>query len=273
MSAGHFLRVERIGAKRGVGPKAVRPAARHNLRAIQAELGCGSHIDASRVHLNEVLHGSRDPDGVVAAWASITALRGVTSYRKNACSVVEVVCSLPVVHAIDARAYFRDCLLWLAARFGGMDHIISAVVHNDEAQPHMHVLVVPLVECPARGWKLSADKMLGGLSAFKSMHAAFLREVSGRYGLTHSVALRGSAKAQAAVLVLDHLRSTGDPVMRSAAWPQFRASIEADPRPFVEALGLVIPAPAARRTRSFTAIMTSPGAGPRRERECAPNPY
>ncbi|MEY4763666.1 MAG: hypothetical protein RI907_339 [Pseudomonadota bacterium] len=273
MSAGHFLRIERIGAKKGVGVKAARLAACHNLRTIQAELGCDSHIDASRVHLNEVLHGASDPDGVAAAWACITTLRGVTSYRKNACSVIEAVFSLPRGHAIDAGAYFRDCLRWLAARFGGMDNVISAVVHNDEAQPHMHMLVVPLLEVPGRGWKLCANDMLGDLAAVKSMQSAFGREVAERYGLKRVGPLRGEAKRGAVALVLGHLRHESDPVMQSAVWAQVRASIEADPAPFVDALGLEAPAPKAKKLRSMDAIFTSPGKGPKYEREAMANPY
>lgn len=275
MSAGHFLRVGRVGFhKTGrVGAGAALVAARHNLRAIQAELGCDSHIDASRVHLNLILHGADTPDGVAAAWASLTASNGIHDVRKNACAALEAVCSLPVHHGVDAEAYFRDCLQWLAGRFGGLGNVISAVVHNDEAQPHMHALIVPLVAKDGGGVKLSADEAMGDRGAVKAMNDAFWLGVAKRYGLRQSVALRGATKAAAVKLVLEHMKRSNDPAMRSSMWPQLRACIEANPAPFAEAIGGEALAPKKKRMRSSTAIFTSPGKGPKREREVFALPY
>ena len=48
----------------------------------------------------------------------------------------------PVNVAIDTNAFFEQTLEWLRDYWACP--IISAFIHHDEANPHMHVLVLPL---------------------------------------------------------------------------------------------------------------------------------
>lgn len=43
----------------------------------------------------------------------------------------------------QAALYFESAVDWFQDEYGA-DNVVSAVVHNDESSPHMHILVVPL---------------------------------------------------------------------------------------------------------------------------------
>lgn len=85
------------------------------------------------------------------------------------------------------------------------------------------------------------------------------------HGLTKPPArMKGEHKAGAAARVIALMKASNDPALKSAAWAVFRAAIENDPAPFMAAFGVAAPQK-AKRAKSFTAIFTSPGKGPKRE--------
>lgn len=59
----------------------------------------------------------------------------------------------------EMDAYFRLALEFIAAKFGGMANILTAVIHRDETTPHMQVLVMPLDHQTNR---FCSSKMIGG---------------------------------------------------------------------------------------------------------------
>lgn len=76
-------------------------------------------------------------------------------------------------------SYFRKSLDWLARRFGGETNILSAVVHRDEATPHLQVLIAPVGE----DGKFNAKRMLGGPGELSKMQDAFHADVARHYSL------------------------------------------------------------------------------------------
>ena len=254
MSAAAFLRVKKLK-----GGGIVLAAARHNLREIQAELGAGGTIDPTRMHMNVVVHGPGNAADVAALSKARMQAAGVGKLRKDAVQAIELVFSLPPGHVVDTRHYFADCLAWAGARFGA-DNILSAVAHHDEAAPHMHVLLLPLV-----GNKMAGSELVGNRRTLADMQVAFHSAVASQHGLRKAPKrLAGPSKDAAAHLVLQHLRVTSDAVLRSAAWPTIRDAIERDPAPFIEALGLHLAAP-QKPSKTMAQIFTSKGKGPRRE--------
>ena len=255
MSAAAFLRVKKLK-----GGGIVLTAARHNLREIQAELGAGGNIDLDRMRLNVVMHGPGDAADVAALAKTRMQAASVGKLRKDAVQAVELVFSLPPCTVVDTSRYFADCLAWAGARFGA-DNVLSAVAHHDEAAPHMHVLLLPLV-----GNKMAGSELVGNRRTLADMQAAFHSAVASQHGLHKAPKrLAGPSKDAAAQLVLQHLRATSDAVLRSAAWPTIRDAIERDPAPFIEALGLHLAAQ-QKPTKTMAQIFTSKGKGPRRER-------
>jgi hypothetical protein len=179
----------------------------------------------------------------------------------------EAVFSLPVGHPIDRRQYFAQCVEWAGLQFGGAANILSADIHMDETQPHVHVLVLPLVN----GRMVGSD-MVGNRQTLLALQSKFFDEVARPFGLTKPPArLMGTAKTETAARVLATMKASNAPALKSAAWAVIRAAIECDPAPFVAALGLVITTK-VKRLRSSTAIFTSPGKGPKTEPKQA-KPY
>jgi hypothetical protein len=255
MSGAAFLRLKKLTAG-GI----ITKAARHNRRAIQAELGATGSIDPARSYLNETLCGPPTADGVAALATELMNAAGVGKLRKNAVLAVEILFSLPADHHLDEGAYFRDCVAWAASHFGGASNILSADIHRDEAAPHCHVLLLPLID----GRMVGSD-MMGGKRKLLDTQQRFHQAVAARYGLKKAPhRLTGAAKALAVSAVLDKLRNGDDGALRSKLWPQLRENIEADPGPYMLALEIAVERP-AKRLRTMTQIFTSPGRGKARE--------
>lgn len=262
MSAAAFFRLKKLK-----GGGILLAAARHNRRTIQAELGADGHINPARSHLNITLCGPPGPDDVPKLAKAAMQSAGITKLRKDAVVGIEAVFSLPVGHPIDCRQYFAQCVEWAGVQFGGAANILSADIHHDEAQPHVHVLLVPLVN----GRMVGSD-MVGNRQTLQALQSKFFDEVARQFGLSKPPArLMGAAKNEAAARVIDAMKANNDPALKSAAWAVIRAAIESDPAPFVGALGVAI-TPKAKRLRSSTAIFTSAGKGPKKEAK-QPKPY
>lgn len=258
MSGVGFLRVKKIK-----GPGMVAAAARHNKRTIQAELGARNNIDPLRMHLNESIAGPPTPDEVSVLAKNLKLAAGITKTRKDAVQALELVFSLPANHQVDELAYFQGCLTWTAARFGGQHNILSADIHRDEACPHCHVLMLPLID----GRMVGSD-LVGNRQRMVAMHNQFHADVASRHGLKKPpTGLTKAAKESAAVALLKYLTGNEDPALRSAIWPQIREAFEKDPAPFLLALGLGF-AEKPKKLRSMTQVFTSKGKGPSKE----PNP-
>ena len=80
----------------------------------------------------------------------------------------------------EIRAYFKDCLEYHKNHYG---FTINAVIHYDEATPHMHVASVPIVQKNDGLWKLSAKDLMGNVKAYRDRQDSFHENVSSKYGL------------------------------------------------------------------------------------------
>ena len=231
--AGFVLKVKTLSRKTG-GANIITKAAKHNRRAIPAEVAASPSINPARSHLNETLAGPDTADGVAALAKQMMTDAGVAVLRKNAVLGIELVFSLPPNHALDDRAFFADCTAWVSGYFGGVQNVISSDIHRDEAAPHCHVLVLPLA-----GGVLSASKLLGNREQLAAMQTRFYQSVASRYGLTKPTArLAGGAKAAGVAAVLKRLREASDGAMGSLAWAAIRESIERHLDPFLLELGI-----------------------------------
>lgn len=182
---------------------------------------------------------------------------GVLRLRRDAVRAIEFVVSLAPTTDIEERAFFVDCVAWLAARFGGSENILSADIHRDEQAPHVHVLLLPMID-----GRMNGSDALGGRTKLAALHNDFHAEVAAPYGLKRAQArLQGGAKAAGASSVLQHLKRTADASLRSAVWDVTRECIERDPGPFMTALGIEATGRKPKPLRSMTAIFTSKGKG------------
>jgi hypothetical protein len=135
----------------------IKNAIAHNRRTTQAAHGARSNIDSTRSHLNYSLAGDASPSVIVA---KVTAGMVDHKARKNAPHAVEVLISLPDNWKGDTRAVFVDAIPYLMGILGA-DNLLSADVHLDEPNPHMHVLFMPLERCEKKGrlvWRSTLNK-------------------------------------------------------------------------------------------------------------------
>ncbi|WP_176550687.1 plasmid recombination protein, partial [Tenacibaculum discolor] len=127
---------------------------------------------------------------------------------------LELVFSLPPNHQVDDRAYFSACVKWAAKAFGGNQNILSADIHRDEAAPHCHVLILPLIE----GRMVGSD-LVGNRQKLLAMQSQFHTEVAARFGFKKAPdRLTGLTKQSAVCAVLTKLKALADPVLHSVVW-------------------------------------------------------
>jgi hypothetical protein len=260
MTGAFYFSVGTIGlsTREGRKPSTLIQAARHNRRLIQAELGARSHIDSTRTHLNETIVGPDTPAGVVALAQRLMASAGVVAanLRKDHAQAVELLFSLPPDTNVNIADYFKRCVKWAGEQFGA-GNILSADVHHDEAAPHLHILVLPLVAGRMSGSGLITRPKLAML------RQSFARGVAREFGLSAPAGrMTGAIRSQAARLVLERLESTQDAILMSALWQCTRQAIERDPATFMTALGIEITtALPGRKQKTMAQIFTSPGKG------------
>ena len=252
MSASGFMRLKTLS-----GSGKVLVASRHNKRLIQAEKGAAGHIDATRIDLNYSLHGPADPMAVAKHAKAVMAAANIKILRKNAVLAIEIIFSVPPQTEIDLEAYFKDSLQWAAQNFGGIDNVLSADVHLDESAPHLHILILPLVDGRMKG-----SELCGNRQRLQFLHNDFHNAVAGRYGFARAPArLQGQAKEKTAQAVIQHVRATNDTAQSSALWSVIRDLIDRDPAQFAQSLGIEIATPAAKAARTMAQIFTSKGKG------------
>lgn len=251
MTHAHFLRVK--GLK---GKAIIVTAAKHNLREILAELdgNQAAAIDPSRTPLNYILRGPATAAGVTSEARKLMAQAGIAALRKDALRGIEIIFSLPAETTVDQRAFFDDALSWAEQWFSVP--ILSAIVHADEAAPHCHVILLPLVDGRMRGSELMGNRM-----KIMAMQGDFQSKVGQRYGLARQAApARPSAahRQQAideALAVLEANSGLQAGLLRVLLEPH-----KANPEPLLLALGIAMPAvkPKTKRADTFVGIMTRP---------------
>lgn len=248
MTHAQFLRIKKL-----TGKAIIEVAARHNHREILAELGAapGGHIDPARVGLNRVLRGHGTAAAVASQAKMLMDAAGVKTLRKDAVRALEIVFSLPPESSIDHALFFNESVQWVDQHFAAP--VISAIVHNDEAAPHCHVLLLPLVD----GRMVGSD-LMGGRAKLQAMQSDFHSQVGQRHGLARQTAQKRPSAAirqqaiDSAFDVLEANSGLSVAVLRALLGPHM-----ADPAPLLLALGLTMPTPTAVKG-DFAKMMTKP---------------
>ena len=251
MTHGHFLRMK--GLK---GKAIIVTAAKHNLREILAELdgNQGAAIDPSRTPLNCILRGPTTAAGVASEARALMATAGIATLRKDALRGLEIIFSLPTGATVDQSVFFDDALSWAEQWFSVP--ILSAIVHNDEAAAHCHVILLPLVDGRMRGSELMGNRM-----KIMAMQGDFQAKVGQRYGLVRQAAparpsaARREQAIDAALALLEANSGLQAGLLRVLLEPH-----KANPEPLLLALGIAMPEakPKTKRADTFAGIMTRP---------------
>ena len=245
MASSHLMRMAKV---KGVG--SVLAALKHNKRFTQHERKGTQHIEATRSYLNYNLVGDCLPKDIADYAKAKMKKAGIDRPRSNAVLAVEIIFSLPVErHNEDTKPFFVDCCCWVRNNFAG--ELLSFDVHLDEAAPHAHALILPLVN-----GKMQGSEMVGKRSNLHRLHDLFHKEVGINHDLKRNTSSRLSEGdcADLAKLVIAELES--DP---KKGWSVFRDWIKKDPQPLAQLLSIEIPKKQVEK--HFVDIARSKGRG------------
>lgn len=249
MATGYLIRLGTVKGKNGL-----LEALKHNKRELQAERGTPANIDASRSNLNYSFHCDGDAQ-TIAIHAKVQMLKaGIETPRKNGVMAVEVLFSLPIDrHQQDTRPFFDDCYQWTLQTFAG--ELLSFDIHLDEAAPHAHALILPLVDA-----KMQGNAMMGNKGNLKRLDNLFFNQVAARHGLIKHDYKRLNSRDRQTLGREVLKRLNGDSVRKSAIWTWVRDAITASPIQCAVILGIEI-APAQKKQKNFVDIKRSRGKG------------
>jgi hypothetical protein len=250
--------IQVVRVKKLTGKNIIEVAARHNHREIASERGADSHISTERIGLNSVLRGDETAAGVANMAQALLDNAGVKTLRKDSVRALEIIFCLPPESSINHVCFFRDALGWTDEYFQAP--VISAVIHCDEAAPHCHVLVLPLVH----GRMIGSD-LMGNRAKLQAMHADFHGKVGQRHGLTRHVTPRRLSASvrrlaiETAFELLEANSGLNPDVLKALLAPHLQS-----PESLLLALGLEMPKPKTKGT--FVGIMTKPTKPERKQK-------
>lgn len=77
--------------------------------------------------------------------------------------------------------YLADARKWAETRFG-KENVLHCAVHFDEMTPHLHVLMVPIIQKEGVN-RYSSSEFLGGIKGLKALQTEYHKDVGQKYGL------------------------------------------------------------------------------------------
>ena len=121
------------------------------------------NADASRVHLNRELVSRTVTDPSTGKAKTLTIQQavnrrieeaGIKKVRSNQNTCIEVIFSgspetMCAMSQEQVNNWANETLAWARGRWG-YENVVSATLHCDEKTPHMHVIVVPIVQGQSR---------------------------------------------------------------------------------------------------------------------------
>lgn len=268
-----YFSAKTIGQSRRGGrkPQTLLAAIKHNLRELQAEMGSHEGISLELSHLNVTLHGASSATEIVAHAESLKREYCVPKrkLRKDHVQALEFVISVRYDSDVDLMAYFKASARWLIGVFGA-EFLLSVVVHFDQGAPHMHALVLPIVD----------GQYCGGAPIDKTnlpkLTDQFAHHVGKPFGLSFEPKrkIHGALRNAAVNLVVDRLTEQSDPVLSSQVWRTVFENIQKDPAKYVETLGLNMPEIPRAKSKTLAQIMTGTGrrTSEDRDRRSEPTP-
>jgi hypothetical protein len=228
---GNLLR--RIGKARSLDA-----AEAHNRRKIPVELSAFAHIDPSKSTSNHELislGGMSLEDAILAILNQAGVdLKDRTNKRKDKAYAIEWLFTVTLGYPGNHLHLYADCLSWLESYFSNCP-LVHAVIHYDENEPHMHVIMVPL-----EGNRLPASDLLSYKGASKARLNSLYAAVGAKHGLIAHTKLTGAMKKAAAAAVIEDFERRGIPIVLQNAWSPMKTCIKNSPDGFLDPLGISI---------------------------------
>lgn len=138
----------------------------------------GKHIDPTRTPLNYNLQDRADPWDFVKKQIKASKDSGAR-FNSRSVAMVSCIVTLPKDFQGDPKRFFEECKKYLDGVFGA-SNCISAWVHMDEAQPHLHYKATPIVKDGDR-LQFNAKKLINR-TFLKSFHKDMDKALSEVFG-------------------------------------------------------------------------------------------
>lgn len=240
MSAAYF-------ALKSLSKSAAHPlvAIRHNLREIAAEMGAASHINPKRTRLNQIIHGHDFSLDVENARLWVLKHLKIENPRKNAVHGIEIVVSIPPHASINQLAFFLNARDWLKSNYGGL--MLHAVIHNDEEAPHMHVIILPIVDK-----RLQGNALMGNRNRFIKLQSDFYNEVCAPFGFDKPKPKSSKSQKSAAQAIIEAIEQKPYLWLQTDFQETVKSCIYKNPIAFFKVVGF----DQSRKVSDFTKIMT-----------------
>lgn len=105
----------------------------------------------------------------------------MTKVRKGAVLGIEAVLTYTRAEGadIDVEQWAADSLAWLQEKFG-KDNVRNAILHLDEANPHIHAIIIPMDE---KG-RLNCKHFINGPKSLADYQTSYAEAVGDKYGLS-----------------------------------------------------------------------------------------
>jgi hypothetical protein len=211
-------------------------AEAHNARKIPIELQPNGRIDSSKSHCNKVIvpieyESLEGKVKKIISDAGINIESGRYS-RSNKGLAIEWLFTVTPGFECAYIDLYKKALEWLQKLLPNCP-IVYAIIHFDEADPHMHVVMVPL-----QGERLPASKILGFKGVSRARIIDLYEQVGKKFGLSHPVRLTGAAKKRAAELTIKVCERFDYCKILGRMWQPLVMAINSRPEPFMDALGI-----------------------------------
>lgn len=236
--AGDFLpaRAAYINAVKIKSLEHLLAALRHNLRETKDVKHRDGTIDGRRSHMNVRLKGVSSSEKGRVEFNRLRELAEANQKRKprkDAVVAIEVVVSWPYPELADPEDYFWLAFDWCFNFYDGC-LILSAVVHRDEACPHLHYILIPFV----KNWFRGSD-LFGNRARLTQMQDSFYTGVAKRFGLARprsSKGMNSTKRKNVTEQVLDVLKQNPSEMKLPDVGVCLRELINADPIRLANAL-------------------------------------
>jgi len=208
----------------------------HNTRKTSNALFGYGNIDPSKSHLNIELvscDGSFEDKAIEIVKNTVNDFYQDGRYKSLKRGYgLEFVFNVTSGFVCDFYSLYSDCLDWLKSQLPQCP-IIHAVIHMDEGTPHMHVILVPILD-----GRLQADSVRGFKYVNNERNILLFEYLKDKYDLTYPIYLRGAAKKAGVKLALEALeRLSKDDAMKVLNKTAI-SSINSNPEVFLRELGI-----------------------------------
>mgnify|MGYP002631830048 FL=1 len=210
----------------------------HNRRKIPYEAKGLGHIDRTHTALNTELISLENDTLIDAVFRTLREknfdFNASFNKRKDRGFAIEWIFSVSLGFEGDHQQLYADCINCLRSLYPNCP-LVHAVIHYDENEPHMHVIMVPLV-----GNRLRASEVLSYKGAYRWRLQALHKILGNKYGLTLKTSLKGAIKKRAAEAVIEALEKFDVRSSMGNIWPAIKSSIRNSPDGFLDPLGITL---------------------------------